>query len=419
MAYDIHKHPCFSDSCSGSVGRIHLPVAPKCNVQCNFCNRKYDCVNESRPGVTSGVLTPAQALAYLGQAMELRPEIGVVGIAGPGDPLANPAETLATLRGVRQQWPEMLLCVASNGLEVAPYADALAAVDVTHVTLTISAVDPDIAGSIYNWVRTGKRIYRGRAAGELMLRRQLDAVRAIKARDILLKINAIIIPGVNDHHVEAVAEAMAAEGADILNCMGLCSVAGTPFGEITPPSEERLAEIRAKAEAHMPQMRHCRRCRADAAGLLDEGLPEQLRCCLSKAALGPLDPTQDRPHVAVATREGALVNLHLGEAETLSIYTRDESGVRLIDRRPAPPRGLGDDRWTQLAETLGDCQALLCSGAGPKPTEILSRAGLRVAVMEGLIDQGVQAICDRLPIRAPLREHTCGVGCAGDGAGCG
>jgi hypothetical protein len=48
------RHPCFS----GGGGRIcvHLPVAPACNVQCNYCVRKYD-----SPGVTAKVLSPREA----------------------------------------------------------------------------------------------------------------------------------------------------------------------------------------------------------------------------------------------------------------------------------------------------------------------------------------------------------------------
>src|SRR3974390_3356499 len=91
---DIKRHPCFNAEVKGSCGRLHLPVAPKCNIMCNFCNRKYDCVNESRPGVTSTVLTPAQAEDYVRQVLEAEPRITVAGIAGPGDPFANPVETM-------------------------------------------------------------------------------------------------------------------------------------------------------------------------------------------------------------------------------------------------------------------------------------------------------------------------------------
>ena len=82
-------HPCFDASAKNMHARVHLPVAPKCNIQCNYCNRKYDCVSESRPGVTSAVVTPFQAVEYLKELSNYLENISVVGIAGPGDPMAN------------------------------------------------------------------------------------------------------------------------------------------------------------------------------------------------------------------------------------------------------------------------------------------------------------------------------------------
>ncbi|WP_227625365.1 hypothetical protein [Geofilum rubicundum] len=53
-------HPCFDEKARHAHARVHLPVAPNCNIQCNYCNRQFDCVNESRPGVTSTLLKPFQ-----------------------------------------------------------------------------------------------------------------------------------------------------------------------------------------------------------------------------------------------------------------------------------------------------------------------------------------------------------------------
>src|SRR5512147_3013620 len=98
---DLSRHPCFNKDAHKKFGRIHLPVAPRCNLQCNFCNRKFDCMNESRPGVTSAVLPPSQAVPYLEEVKAKHENIAVVGIAGPGDPFANPIETMETLVGIR------------------------------------------------------------------------------------------------------------------------------------------------------------------------------------------------------------------------------------------------------------------------------------------------------------------------------
>jgi len=131
---DAAKHPCFNAGAKGRYGRVHLPVAPSCTIKCNYCNRKYDCVNESRPGVTSAVLQPFQAADYVAQVLAREPRISVVGIAGPGDPMANAGRTLETLRLIRQRFPELILCLATNGLALPPHVPALAELGVSHVT---------------------------------------------------------------------------------------------------------------------------------------------------------------------------------------------------------------------------------------------------------------------------------------------
>ena len=86
----INDHPCYSKDAHNHFARIHLPVAPACNIQCNYCNRKYDCSNESRPGVTSEKLKPLDGLKKVLLVGSEIKNLSVVGIAGPGDALANP-----------------------------------------------------------------------------------------------------------------------------------------------------------------------------------------------------------------------------------------------------------------------------------------------------------------------------------------
>jgi nitrogen fixation protein NifB len=78
------SHPCFDEKAKSACGRIHLPVAPGCNIQCGYCSRAFDCVNESRPGVTSRIMEPEEAVARLGKMLILMPYVTVAGIAGPG-----------------------------------------------------------------------------------------------------------------------------------------------------------------------------------------------------------------------------------------------------------------------------------------------------------------------------------------------
>ncbi|MGY3461730.1 hypothetical protein ACVWW5_007180 [Bradyrhizobium sp. LM3.4] len=82
-------HPCYSEEAYHHYARTHVAVAPACNIQCNYRNRKYDGANESRPGVVSEKLTPEQAARKLLAVATRIPQLTVLGIAGPGDASAN------------------------------------------------------------------------------------------------------------------------------------------------------------------------------------------------------------------------------------------------------------------------------------------------------------------------------------------
>ncbi|WP_028585301.1 radical SAM protein [Desulfogranum mediterraneum] len=418
---DYLRHPCFNAEAKGMFGRVHLPVAPKCNIKCNFCDRKYDCVNESRPGVTSQVLSPEQAGVYMQRVLEKEPRITVTGIAGPGDPFANPEETLATMRLIKKIHPEQLLCLSSNGLNIGPYIEELAEVEVSHVTITVCAVDPEVGREIYSWVKDGKVVYHGLQAAELLLSRQLTAIRRLKEHQITVKVNCIVIPGVNDHHLEEIARTMQGLGVDLFNCIAMFPNINTPFGHLGQPAAETMEEIRTMAEQYLPQMRHCTRCRADAVGLLDEDRTAEFRSCLSAcSALKPMSAVQ-RPYVAVASLEGVLVNQHLGEARSFQVWEATAEGYRQLEERPAAEASGGIKRWHQLARILGDCRAVLVSGVGETPSAVLSASGIKAVEASGFIEEGLESIYHHKDTsRLKGRRNPCSEGsCVGGGGGCG
>jgi nitrogen fixation protein NifB len=421
MTLDLTGHPCFNEAARKTAARIHLPVAPRCNVQCNFCDRRFDCVNESRPGVTSAVLTPQQAVYYLDRAMERSPAIRVVGIAGPGDPFATPEDTLETLRLVRNRYPKMLLCVASNGLEVAAHAAQLAHLQVSHVTLTVNAVDPEIGARIYAWVRAGIRVLRGVEGAAVLLERQRAAIAELKKHGVTVKINTIVMPGINDRHTAEVAREVAASGADIMNCIPVYPVAGTLFEGLAELDRGKLAELRQGTAEFLPQMLHCTRCRADAVGLLGEAQSAELIDLLRGTAAGPANPNERRPYVALASHEGVLINQHVGEASCFWVFEPQPGGPpALVETRDAPEPGGGATRWHELAELLRDCKAVFTSAVGQTPRRILEQHGIRVVEAVGVASDAIAAwnATGQVPRGMQKLFQGCGKGCVGPGTGC-
>ncbi|MEQ9235669.1 nitrogenase cofactor biosynthesis protein NifB [Coleofasciculus sp. E2-BRE-01] len=422
---NLENHPCFNVKVKGQFGRVHLPVAPKCNIQCNYCNRKYDCVNESRPGVTSTILSPAQAAVYMEKVLEKEPRISVAGIAGPGDPFANPEETLGTMRLLREKFPDLILCLATNGLNLKPeYIDEIAEIGVSHVTVTINAIDPEITRKVYRWVRHEKSVYQGLKGAKLLLERQLEAVKGLKSAGITVKINCIVMPGINDHHVVEVAKIMAKLGADLFNAMAMYPTAETPFEGLTEPDGITMAKIRKECEEYLPQMRHCTRCRADAVGLLGADQSEEFHGCLiacSKKVI-PIEE-KERPYVAVASVEGILVNQHLGQADQFQIWQKTDQGFTLVEERLAPEKGSGFERWQKVANMLKDCRAILASSIGDNPKEILTKCGVLPVEMSGFIETGLQAVYEGSDLSKLKGKRQVAAGkvgeCTGSGLGCG
>ena len=108
------QHPCFSERAHHEVGRVHLPVAPKCNIRCNFCEHRI-CANLStqHPGWARRLLSPVEAAQLVDELVDSRPgERFVVGVAGPGEPLANP-ETFGALARIHRQHPSLMKCVST------------------------------------------------------------------------------------------------------------------------------------------------------------------------------------------------------------------------------------------------------------------------------------------------------------------
>jgi nitrogen fixation protein NifB len=275
----IREHPCYSEKACHAFGRCHLPVAPRCNIQCNYCVRDFDCVNESRPGVTSRVLSPREAVQLVRDVIDKFTYVKVVGIAGPGEPLAN-EETFETLRLVQEEFPNLIKCISTNGLLLPEKVDLLADLDVGNVTVTANAVDPEIGSEIYAWVEWKGEKIRGREGAEILIANQLKGVEMAVERNMFVKINCVYIPGINDEHIPKIAKTYGEMGAYTFNVIPL--IPQYKFAGITPPTLVEKREMQDRCAEYIKQMRHCQRCRADAIGLLGQ----DVQSCLYQKDLG-------------------------------------------------------------------------------------------------------------------------------------
>jgi len=267
FSINIDQHPCFSEKAHDRFGRIHLPVAPACNIQCRYCLRKYDCANESRPGITSKVLSPDQAMERVRSLVARNEKLTVIGIAGPGDPLANEA-TYKTMKAINSEFPELILCISTNGLLLPERLPELVGAGVRSLTVTVNAVLPETADKIYSWAIYDGKSFAGIEAAHLITNNQWKGIDMAAEAGLAVKVNTVMIPGINDAEIPLIASLARMRNATIHNIMPLIPKA--EFESVERPSHSALAEMRDRCRHFMPQMTHCRQCRADACGTLGE-----------------------------------------------------------------------------------------------------------------------------------------------------
>lgn len=418
----VQDHPCYSEQAHHFFARMHVAVAPACNIQCHYCNRKYDCANESRPGVVSERLSPEQALHKVVAVANRVPQLSVLGIAGPGDACYDWSRTRATFELVAAKIPDVKLCLSSNGLALPDHIDELVAMRIDHVTLTINMIDPQVGSRIYPWIFHRNRRWTGVEASQILHERQMQSLELLVSRDILVKVNSVMIPGVNDQHLLEVNHRIKQMGAFLHNIMPLISdpAHGTHYGLSGQrgPSAAELKQLQDQLEDGSRLMRHCRQCRADAVGLLGEDRGQeftldQLRP--EERATPVYDPSAREAYraivaqargehadtraavdaelaggggrealVAVASRGGGRINQHFGHAGEFQLYQVSARGVQFVAHRKLAHQycqgGEGEDSaLAAMVELLRDVDVVLCAKIGDCPRDALAQAGVMVS----------------------------------------
>jgi MoaA/NifB/PqqE/SkfB family radical SAM enzyme len=341
------------------------------------------------------VQSPQQALERFKAAKLIMPNIAVAGIAGPGDALANIRAVLETLSLIRAVDGETTFCVSTNGLLLPKYAADLKAAGISHLTVTINAVQPQTARRIYRYVDYEGERLTGLKAAALLLQNQFEGLRAAAALGITCKVNIVYIKDLNEEEIPRIVPAAREAGAVLCNIMQMIPVRGTLFESLPLVSRAGLDEVRRRCEPILPQMYHCRQCRADAAGLLGQDLSLDAGLCPEPEALP--GTRADPVRVAVATKSGVRVDQHFGHAEAFRVYEYAGGTVRFVENRPVPAYcrssgecGLRTDRIDAIIETIADCAAVLSLRIGELPRAALAERGIRPVMHYDFIETAVR-----------------------------
>lgn len=407
---DNSKHPCYNADAHTKYSRMHLPVAPQCNISCNYCNRKFDCVNESRPGVTSEILTPEMASQKFSWVKENIDNLSVVGIAGPGDALANWDVTRKSIELIQAKGEDILFCLSTNGLMLPKYAHELVELGIHHVTVTVNCLDPEIGAKLYKVVNYEGQSYTGIAGAEILLKNQLEGIEYLVKHGVLVKINIVMVKGINDHHIPEVVKKMKELGVFITNIMPLIPAPGSVFEQFPQTSMKEINEMRDRCELDVQQMRHCKQCRADAIGLLGNDRSNEFR--MTKPQEEPSiekDNTSKDYKIAVTSKHGKLVDKHFGHVTEFLIYEGNGKQFTLLENRKTAQYCSGiedcdseEGRKDATIQALSDCDAVLTMRIGYHGKKRLEEHGIMSVEYCYTVEEGLGYAVKQLELKTAI-----------------
>lgn len=224
---------------------VLLPVAPACNMLCNFCSVDRDCIcNGNDPDCDNRALTVKQAVELAVEVSRRGNGVKNVRIAGPCEPLFN-LQTFEVLKRLRQHAVKLVPCIATNGLELPLKAVDIAELGVKAVDVCINAYSTDTARKLYtNIIKDKTVLTHPEEIHWVLLDSQLKGIEKCLSLDIQIRVFALYLPGINDGDLPAIAKTCGGMGVG-----HMCIISSAPGGKLSKYRAPDLGEmIRMKAE---------------------------------------------------------------------------------------------------------------------------------------------------------------------------
>lgn len=262
------EHCCFCTDSKNFMPtkRIHIPVAKKCSMGCNYCGYFTDkniTLDLSRPGTSSKVVSTREEIEqYLEEKMALVGSCDVIGVSGPGDPLEN-MDSLNELHEVLQEkYIEKNLCICTNGRYFDREMDKLLSWnELKYFSVTINTLNPSSVVGLYSAIARKKD-------AKQFISNQINAIEVMHNSGRKVKVNTIYIPGVNELEIENMFLTLRKVGADCFNLMRMQNINSYTLTMIDEYYESNFEKIRMELEGYqIPLTVKCKNCTADFCGV--------------------------------------------------------------------------------------------------------------------------------------------------------
>ncbi len=220
----------------------------------------------------------------------------------------------------------------------------------------------------------------------------------------MVKVNIVMIRGINDRQIPDVVKKAKELGAFITNIMPLIPAPGSVFEAFPQTSMKEINAMRNYCELDMQQMRHCKQCRADAIGLLNEDVSQEFRMCSQKSCASSVKAKIRKQYkIAVTSKYGKLVDQHFGHADRFLVYTIVDRTIKVVEERIVQKYCLGMEdcdternRRDEIVQAIDDCDAVLTMRIGDSAKKRLVTDGIESIEYCYTIEEGLLYAIDKL-----------------------
>ena len=301
----------------------------------------------------------------------------------------------------------------------------------------MNAVDTKLGAEIYKYVDYMGNRYYGETAAAILLSNQLAGIKMLTSKGIMCKVNIVMLKGINEHHIPQVVAKVKELGGVMTNIMQLIPVKGSVFEHLPLVKNKEIMEMRVKCGESLKQMYHCRQCRADAIGTLDNDQSLQFNHCHSEnnesknidsiKEIGSIKEEESTKefnstkendnskeiantnepaiHIAVATQSGMIVDRHFGQVSEFYIYEY-KAGITVFKERRAVDKyctgveecGDREDKMERILKAVADCQAVIAMRIGDVPRTKLNHKGIRTFTTYDRIEDSVKRAVEELTV---------------------
>jgi len=260
------SHYCFGKvGVDGISGRIHVPLAVSCKLRCGYCSysNNGNILCDSLPGASNLSLSTHEDISnWLQDKVKKNPDVRIIGVAGPGDPLLNPIQLEMFFEIINQHYCDYTVCLCSSGLnfkEIEPLL--IGQKTLKYITFTINSINPKTINKIYF---PSKMQFNA----ELFIEEQNYAVNRCIENNIKVKVNSVYLPTINDDEIYHLYDFYSKLGVNIFNLIPYQRNNGHLFAKLPPINYVKYKDLIAKLEfAGIDVLQKCYKCRADECGI--------------------------------------------------------------------------------------------------------------------------------------------------------